>query len=46
MSVLMSSDVGPRKHWLLQKWAGEEAAWNGNGDEAADAKTNQNGAEE
>ncbi|GIK43518.1 MAG: DNA gyrase subunit B [Chloroflexota bacterium] len=46
MSVLMSSDVGPRKHWLLQKWAGEEAAWNGNGDEAADAKTNQNGAED
>jgi DNA gyrase subunit B len=34
MSVLMSSDVGPRKHWLLEKWAGEEAEWNGNGNGA------------
>jgi DNA gyrase subunit B len=34
MSVLMSSDVAPRKQWLLKKWAGEESDWGPNGDEA------------
>ncbi len=47
MSVLMSADVGPRKHWLLEKWAGEEAEWNGNGNgngnENEEMKTNENG---
>lgn len=47
MSVLMSSDVGPRKHWLLEKWAGEEAGWNGNGSENGneneEMRTNENG---
>jgi DNA gyrase subunit B len=42
MSVLMSSEVAPRKQWLLKKWAGEESDWGRNGDEA-DSK---NGDEE
>jgi DNA gyrase subunit B len=33
LTLLMSSDVGPRKQWLLNKWAGEETEANGNGDE-------------
>ncbi|MBI1877627.1 MAG: DNA topoisomerase IV subunit B [Chloroflexi bacterium] len=45
MSVLMSSDVAPRKHWLLKKWAGEEADWGANGDDAADSKNSENGDE-
>jgi DNA gyrase subunit B len=45
MSVLMSSDVAPRKHWLLKKWAGEAADWGGNGD-AADSKNDENGEED
>lgn len=44
MSVLMSSDVAPRKQWLLKKWAGEEADWGGNGDDA-DSKNGENGGE-
>ncbi|MFN8458788.1 MAG: toprim domain-containing protein [Anaerolineae bacterium] len=45
MSVLMSSDVGPRKSWLLKKWAGEESEWGGNGDDGADSKNGENGEE-
>ncbi len=45
MSVLMSSDVGPRKSWLLKKWAGEESEWPGNGDDGADSKNGENGEE-
>lgn len=44
MSVLMSSDVAPRKQWLLNKWAGEEADWGGNGDDT-DGKNGENGDE-
>jgi DNA gyrase subunit B len=36
LTLLMSSNVAPRKHWLLTKWAGEEANWDGNGDEGAE----------
>ena len=42
LTLLMSSDVGPRKQWLLNKWAGEEAEANGNGDEAGE-KESENG---
>jgi DNA gyrase subunit B len=42
LSLLMSSNVAPRKQWLLNKWSGEEAGWEGNGDEGTD-KENENG---
>jgi DNA gyrase subunit B len=42
MSVLMSSDVAPRKQWLLKKWAGEESDWGANGDDV-DSKNGENG---
>jgi DNA gyrase subunit B len=41
LTLLMSSDVAPRKRWLLNKWSGEEeAGWEGNGDENGDVKEN------
>jgi DNA gyrase subunit B len=43
MSILMSSEVGPRKSWLLDKWAGEEAEWGENGDDATNNKNNGTG---
>jgi DNA gyrase subunit B len=36
MSVLMGSDVGPRKRWLLTKWAGEENGGVGPGENGED----------
>jgi DNA gyrase subunit B len=33
LSLLMSSEVAPRKRWLLERWSGEAGNWGGNGDD-------------
>jgi DNA gyrase subunit B len=42
LTLLMSSEVAPRKKWLMQRWTGEDIQWAGNGDEGVD-KDNETG---
>jgi DNA gyrase subunit B len=39
LSLLMSSEVAPRKRWLLERWSGEAGDWGGNGEEGAEKES-------